>query len=90
MDLKKLKQKVEDFDKSAGFDKTEFSKLIEMIKEEVEILEKNKKNKKIVDHQLTDLLILIMQIAHRYDTDFDKELDNWFKKSQKYLKDSKK
>ncbi len=86
MKLEELKQKVAEFDKKAGFDKTDFQKLIEMMKEEIAILEIASNNKKVVDHQLTDLLILIMQIAHRYNTDFDEELTNWFKKSEKYLK----
>lgn len=86
MKLEELHQKVKEFDKKAGFDKTKFSELIEMIKEEVSILENAEKNKDIVNHELTDILILIMQIAHRYNTDFDKELEDWFIKSKKYLK----
>ena len=57
-----------------------------MIEEETEILKSNENNKEIVDHQLTDLLILIVQVAHRYDTDFGKQLSKWFEKSKKYLK----
>ncbi len=57
-----------------------------MFKEELEILSANENKKEIVDHQLTDLLILIMQIAHRYNTDFDLEIVKWFEKSEKYLK----
>jgi len=86
MELAELKKKVKEFDKKAGFDKTEFSKLMEMFEEEVSILKSNSDEKSVVDHQLTDLLILIMQVAHRYDTDFEKELSNWFEKSKKYLK----
>ena len=86
MDLNNLKRMIEDFDKKTGFDKTEFSKLIEMFEEEIGILKSNPHDKTVVDHELTDLLILIMQIAHRYDTDFEKELDEWFKKSRKYVK----
>ncbi len=86
MNFKELQQKVKEFDRKTGFDKTKFSELIEMIKEEVSILEKAEKKKEIVDHELTDLLVLLMQIAHRYNTDFDKELENWFVKSRKYIK----
>lgn len=85
MNLSELKKKVEEFDKKAGFDKTEFSKLIEMFEEEVSTLKSNSNNSNVVNHQLTDLLILIMQVAHRYDTDFEKELSKWFEKSEKYL-----
>lgn len=86
MELAELKKKVKEFDEKAGFDKTEFSKLMEMFEEEVNILKSNSDEKSVVDHQLTDLLILIMQVAHRYDTDFEKELSKWFEKSKKYLK----
>ena len=86
MELAELKKKVKEFDEKAGFDKTEFSKLMDMFEEEVNILKSNSDEKSIVDHQLTDLLILIMQVAHRYDTDFEKELSKWFEKSKKYLK----
>ena len=78
MNLNELKRKVEDFDKKAGFDKTEFSKLIEMFEEEIGILKANPMNKTVINHELTDLLILIMQTAHRYDTDFEEELSKWF------------
>jgi len=86
MELAELKQKVKEFDEKAGFDKTEFSRLIGMFEEEVNILKSNPDDKSIVDHELTDLLILIMQVAHRYNTDFDSELSKWFEKSKKYLK----
>ena len=51
MKLEELKQKVAEFDKKAGFDKTDFQKLIEMMKEEIAILEIASNNKKVVDHQ---------------------------------------
>jgi len=86
MELAELKKKVKEFDEKAGFDKTEFSKLIGMFEEEINILKSNPDKKSIIDHQLTDLLILIMQVAHRYDTDFEKELSKWFERSKKYLK----
>lgn len=86
MDLEELKNKVKEFDEKAGFDKTEFSKLIEMFEEELSILKSNSNDAFVVNHQLTDLLILIMQVAHRYDTDFEIELRGWFEKSEKYLK----
>jgi hypothetical protein len=85
MELTELKNKVKEFDQKAGFDKTEFSKLIEMIEEEVKILKQNPSNTDIVNHQITDLLILIMQISYRYDTCFEKEISKWVEKSQKYL-----
>jgi NTP pyrophosphatase (non-canonical NTP hydrolase) len=86
MDLTAVQQKVKEFDKKAGFNKTKFSELIEMLKEEVAILEKAEKKEDVVNHELTDILILVMQIAHRYNTDFDKELEEWFRKSKKYIK----
>ena len=85
MELAELKKKVKNFDKKAGFDKTKFSKLMKMFEEEVNILKLNSDDKSVVDHQLTDLLMLIMQVAHRYDTDFEKEISKWFEKSKKYV-----
>lgn len=86
MELEKLKDKVKEFEQRAEFEGTEFSKLIKMFEEEFNTLRTNEENKEIVNHQLTDLLVLIMQIANRYDTDFDKELKIWFEKSKRYLK----
>ena len=86
MDIEELKKKIKEFDETAGFDKTECQKLIEMMDEELQILKENSQNKDVVNHQLTDLLVLIMQIAYKYDTDFTSELKKWFKKSEKYLK----
>jgi len=85
MKLTELKNKIEQFDKKAGFDKTDFSKLMKMFEEELNILKSNSEDKIIVNHQLIDLLILIMQVAHRYDTNFEKEIANWFEKSKKYI-----
>jgi len=86
MELEELEAKVKAFDKKTGFDKTDFKKLVEMVKEEVKILESNPEKKDIVNRKLTDLLVLIMQIGYRYDIDLDLELSKWFEKSQKYLK----
>jgi len=86
MELEELKNKVKDFETKAGFDKTSFSDFIPMFEEEIEILKNVESNKSKVDHQLTDLLILVMQIAYRYETDFNKELADWFEKSKKYYK----
>jgi NTP pyrophosphatase (non-canonical NTP hydrolase) len=86
MRLEELKLKIKEFEAKAGFDKTEFSKLMEMMQEELDVLKANSDNKEIVNHQLTDLLVLIMQVAHRYDVDFNVELEEWFKKSEKYIK----
>jgi len=86
MELSELKRKIREFDQNAGFDKTSLKELIAMIEKETLILKNNFSDKSVVNHQLTDLLVLVMQIAHRYQTDFDKELAKWFDKSKKYLK----
>jgi hypothetical protein len=39
----------------------------------VTLLKKNKDNKKIADHQLVDILILIFQLANGYKTNLDSE-----------------
>jgi hypothetical protein len=86
MTLNELKAKVKDFEKKAGFDKTDAKKLLEMLDEEVSILKLNLDKKEIVDHELMDLQVLILQIANRYGADLDSELAKHFKKSEKYIK----
>jgi hypothetical protein len=86
MTLNELRDKVRAFEKQAGFDKTKVNKLLDMLDEEIIILKKNLKVKKIVDHELIDLQILILQIANRYHTDLDSQWSKHFKKSRKYLK----
>ena len=87
MNLSELKSKIKDFETKAGFDKTDMNKLLEMIQKEIDILKNNTSDKSVVDHQLADLQVLIMQIANRYNTDFDSELKKWFEKSKKYVKE---
>lgn len=84
--LNSLKNKVRIFEKKAGFDKTGVNKLLKMVDEEISILKSKRRSKKIVDHKLIDLQVLILQIANRYKTDLDSELAKHFKKSEKYLK----
>lgn len=84
--LNSLKNKVKAFEKKAGFDKTGVNTLLKMVDEEISILKSKRRSKKIVDHKLIDLQVLILQIANRYKTDLDSELVKHFKKSEKYLK----
>lgn len=86
MTLNELKNKVKAFEKKAGFDKTDVKKLLGMVDEEIGILKSNLKDKKIVDHELMDLQILIFQMANRYNTNLNSEWVKHFKKSEKYLK----
>tara|TARA_Y100000294_G_C8292096_1_gene231207 strand:+ start:250 stop:510 length:261 start_codon:yes stop_codon:yes gene_type:complete len=86
MTLNELRDKVKEFEKKAGFDKTDVKKILEMVDEEIGILKSNLKKKDVVDHELMDLQVLILQIANRYNTDLDSEWIKHFKKSEKYLK----
>lgn len=85
MTFNELKNKVKEFEKKAGFDKTDVNKLLEMVDEDIGILKSNLKNKKIVNHKLIDLQFLLFQIANRYKTDMDSEWLKHSKKSKKYL-----
>jgi hypothetical protein len=85
MTLNKLRNKVKEFEKKAGFDKTKANKLLDMIDEEIKILKSNLKNSKIVNHKIMDLQVLLLQIANRYKTNLDSEWIKHFKKSKKYL-----
>lgn len=86
MALNILKQQIKDFELKAGFDKTKINDLLKMLQEEMDILKTNVSNKKIVDHKLLDIQVLILQIANRFDTDLDTEWKNQWKKKDKYLK----
>ena len=81
-----LKNKIKEFDKKAGWDKTEFKELIDYMQEELDNLKSSPDNRDRVNHLLADLLVLIMQVSYRYDTDFDSELENWFRETEKYTK----
>jgi hypothetical protein len=84
MRLEDLQSRIARFETEAGFSETSTKQLVAMLKEELALLESGLHNKKAVDHELTDLLVLIVQIANRNDTDFDAELETWFEKSEKY------
>ena len=84
--LNELRSKVKEFEKKAGFDKTEAKELLAMLQKELDILKKNIADKNIADHQVMDLQVLILQIANRLNTDLDSEWKRWFEKSKKYLK----
>tara|TARA_Y100000310_G_scaffold345853_1_gene471451 strand:- start:33020 stop:33280 length:261 start_codon:yes stop_codon:yes gene_type:complete len=84
--IEELRDKIKEFDQKAGWDKTEFNELMGFIQEELDNLKPNQDNKDRVNHLLTDLLVLIMQVSYRYGTDFDSELKKWFSESEKYIK----
>lgn len=86
MELNKLKRKVEEFEKKAGFDKTSAKELIKMIEKEINILKSNLNNKEIMENKLVDLHVLLLQVAVRYNIDLDAEWKRHFKRSEKYLK----
>jgi predicted transcriptional regulator len=86
MELKVLRNKIKEFDKKAGWDKTEFKELMGYMQKELDNLKSSLDNKDRVNHLLTDMLVLIMQISYRYNTDFDFELEQWFREAVKYTK----
>lgn len=85
MHLEGLKKRIEEFDKKAGWDKTEISQLIEFMQEELNHLKSNSQNKERVNHLLTDLLMLILQAGYKYDTNFNSEIESWFREAQKSI-----
>lgn len=80
--IEELKTRVEEFDRKVGWDKTEFNQLVDFIQEELDNLKASSGDKERVNHLLTDLLILIMQIGYRYKTDFSSEIEKWFNESK--------
>ena len=83
MELNELREKIKESDKKAGWDKTEFKQLIHFMQEELDNLKSSSKNKNRVNHLLADLLILIIQISYRYDTNFDSEIEKWLNEQKK-------
>ncbi|MDP3766344.1 MAG: hypothetical protein Q8R04_07570 [Nanoarchaeota archaeon] len=86
MDIEELKKRIKEFDKKTGWDKTDFGQLVDFLQDELDNLKSSEGDKNRVNHLLTDLLVLIMQTSYRYDTNFDSELERWFRESEKYLK----
>ena len=86
MQITELKKKIEEFDKKAGWDKTEFDEFTAFIQEELNNLKSSKGDKQKINHLLTDILVLIMQMGYRHDIEFNSEIEKWFDKSKKYIK----
>ena len=87
MNLKELTKTVQALEKRKGFDKTGKKKLLEMMQEELNLTKKCIYNKKKFDHQLSDLQILILQLAIRNKTNLHDELIKHFRKSEERYKD---
>ncbi|MBT4174258.1 hypothetical protein HOC80_04805 [archaeon] len=85
MALNELKKEVAKFEKKVGFDKTKSSELLKMLQKELTILKKAK-NKKVKDHQLIDIQVLLLQLANRYKTNLNLEWKKQWNKKQKYKK----
>ncbi|NQV00361.1 MAG: hypothetical protein HQ538_06505 [Parcubacteria group bacterium] len=80
MNLALLQTKIKEFDQKAGWDKTKFTQLVDFMQRELDNLKQtDSKNKDRINHLLTDLLILIIQSSYRYNTNFEAEVDKWFK-----------
>ena len=86
MRIEELMKKVQEFDKIAGWDKTRLNQLIEFMQEELNNLKLNSEDKGRIDHLLTDLLILIIQAGYKNKTNFNSEIEKWFKEEKKNLK----
>jgi len=54
--------------------------------EELNNFKLNSQNKERTDHLLTDLLMLIMQAGYKCNTNFNAEIEKWFKEAQKNIK----
>jgi predicted house-cleaning noncanonical NTP pyrophosphatase (MazG superfamily) len=81
----KLIKEIHTFEKKAGFDKTPKKTLTNWLQKELTAYKKSKsKSKK--QNKLSDMIVLIMQIARRENISLDKALKIHWKKSEKYLK----
>jgi hypothetical protein len=87
MNITELIQTVKKLEKRKGFDKTSKNKLLEMMQKELDLAKTYKYNKNKFDHQLSDLQVLIIQLAIRNKTNLHNELLKHFKHSEKRYKD---
>lgn len=84
MELQELQQKIKEFDRKISWDKTEFKQLIQFMEEELDHLKQtDPQDKQRINHLLTDMLVLIVQASYRYNTDFNAELEKWFKENNR-------
>ena len=80
----KLIKEILIFEKKAGFDKTSKKTLVNWLQKELTDYKKSKSKSKKVN-KLSDMLVLIMQIARREKISMDKAWKKHWKKSEKYL-----
>jgi len=81
----KLIKEIYTFEKKAGFDKTPKKTLTNWLQKELNNYKKAKSKPK-KENKLSDMIVLIMQIAIRENISLDKAWKIHWKKSQKYLK----
>ncbi len=87
MNIEELRNRIREFDKKVGWDKTTPKQLMNFIQEELDNLKQtNPKDDDRINHLLADLLVLVIQTSYRYDTDFKSEIEKWFKESEKHVK----
>jgi len=86
MRIEELKRRIKEFDKKVSWDKTDIKQLIEFMQEELNNLKSNSQDTKRINHLLTDLLILIMQAGYKNNTNFNSEIEQWFREAQKSIK----
>mgnify|MGYP001583027796 CR=1 FL=1 len=86
MRIEELTKRIQEFDKKLGWDKTQLSQIIEFMQKELDTLKLNSENKERVDHLLTDLLVLIIQAGYKNKTNFNSEIEKWFREEKKNLK----
>ena len=87
MDIKLISDKIIEFDKKAGWDKTSFSQLMQFIQEEINNLkETNPADIDRINHLLIDIFVLLMQISYRYNTNIETEFKKWLNEQEQNLK----
>lgn len=86
MEIEELKERVQQFDKKAGWDKTQLNQIVEFMQKELNSLKLKSANKERIDHLLADMLILTIQAGYKNKTDFNYEIGKWFKEERKNLK----
>ena len=84
-EINKLVKKVNDFEKKADFEDTSIKTLTSWLKKEIKEYE-NAKTKSKKANKLTDIIILVIQIAKREGINLDQAWKKWFEKSKKYYK----
>lgn len=81
MEIKNMAEAIRKLEEKKGWKATSTKELIKWLQKELAIL-KTTKDKAVISHQLSDILVLLLQIASREGVDLEAEFKKHLKKSE--------